>query len=192
MGGYGSGRYSYTGRATTDNMLALDIRRMYRGGWLTPGHRFNWKWSRYGERIADIGITVADYYLTLDYNARQGGEQVPQCYPVSLTWTACHLGGQRPWFLCPRCGRRVAVLYGGMIFACRHCQRLVYASQREDVMSRAMRRTQKIQARLGWDDECGLKPKGMHWRTFEQLERAHEYFDRRALLAMAVKHNLIP
>ena len=37
-------------------------------------------------------------------------------------------------FICPAagCGRRVAILYRGGIFACRHCYRLAYASSRED------------------------------------------------------------
>ena len=33
--------------------------------------------------------------------------------PVSITWTACHYGGVRAWFICPvpGCQRRVAILY---------------------------------------------------------------------------------
>jgi hypothetical protein len=35
--------------------------------------------------------------------------------------TPCNLGGSRAWFICPAvgCWRRVAILYGGGIFACR-------------------------------------------------------------------------
>jgi len=64
---------------------------------------------------------------------------------VSLSWTACNFGGERPWFICPGAGwgRRVAVLYGpGRTFLCRHCYDLVSKRQRENEMHRALRRAQ--------------------------------------------------
>ena len=96
--------------------------------------------------------------------------------PVSLDWTACNFGGERPWFICPdvRCGRRVAVLYGpGRYFLCRHCYDLVYESQRENEMHRALRRAQTIRERLGGSANMTKpfpeRPKGMHWKTYERL-----------------------
>ena len=54
---------------------------------------------------------------------------------VRLTGSACHFGGQRYWFLCPRgCGRRAGVLYlrsGLARFACRKCLDLTYRSCQE-------------------------------------------------------------
>jgi hypothetical protein len=72
--------------------------------------------------------------------------------PVPFTWAACNLGGQRPWSICPGAGngRRVAVLYGPeLYFLCPRCHDLVYESQRENEMSRALRRPQAIRERLG-------------------------------------------
>lgn len=45
----------------------------------------------------------------------------------------CHLGGARRWFLCStgRCARRVGILYGGKVFARRHCRGTAYLSQAE-------------------------------------------------------------
>jgi hypothetical protein len=92
-----------------------------------------------------------------------------------LLRTACHLGGARVWFRCPAqgCGRRVALLYGGKVFACRQCHQLAYPSQRERPFERYQRRAEKIMSRLGWssDDDRYLlgKPKGMHWRTYRKL-----------------------
>jgi len=189
MGGFGSGRKS--GKRTTIDMLALDIRRLHREGLLVLGHSFTRQWSRNGQPIARIGITVEEHNLMLSYRARRGGDEwEDKQYPIPLTRAACHFGGQRAWFLCPCCGRRVAVLYGGRIFACRGCNSLVYRSQREDEPYRALRRAQKIQDRLGWKGPNDWeKPRGMHWQTFWRLEQVHAHFDRRALLAAAEKFN---
>ena len=74
-------------------------------------------------------------------------------------------------FICPAagCGRRVAILYGGGIFACRHCHQLAYFSSREDAGDRAARRrAERLRARLGWEPGIlngeGGKPKWMRWR----------------------------
>jgi hypothetical protein len=186
MGGLGSGRQGW--KATTGSFNRLNINRLHRDKLLVPGLRYNWQWSINGKRTDDINIIVEEYCLTLDYRTRSnGGAWEDKQYRVPLSWTDCHLGGQRPWFLCPCCGRRVAVLWGGGIFACRHCHKLAYASQREDRMSRALRRMQKIQARMGWDGSYGPKPKGMHWRTFERLEQQHDQFNEASWAAMAAK-----
>ena len=70
--------------------------------------------------------------------------------PVPITWTHCHFGGQRPWFICSArtnsryCGGRVAVLYlAGGAFACRCCCGPAYASQQKDPLVRNMARALK-------------------------------------------------
>ena len=82
-----------------------------------------------------------------------GAEWKDEQYPVRIVRTPCNLGGSRAWFVCPAvgCGRRVATLYGGGIFACRHCCQLAYASSREDAGGRATRRADRLRARLGWE-----------------------------------------
>ena len=107
---------------------------------------------------------------------------------VPITWTACHLGGRRPWFICP-CGRRVAVLYGaGELFACRHCCGLAYESQQEPVGQRGLGRAQKIRMQLGgcqsMFEPFPVKPKGMHWRTYDRLRCAHDAADARFVMGM--------
>ena len=76
------------------------------------------------------------------------------------------------------CGRRVAILYGGKVYACRHCYRLAYRCQREASDDRATRQADKLRDRLGWEagilNGNGCKPKGMHWRTFDRLETRHD------------------
>jgi hypothetical protein len=84
-------------------------------------------------------VQVESDAVVLNYRAESSGsgewKSVQQRVPIRLT--ACHLGGQRPWFVCSvysngrRCGRRSAILYGaGELFACRRCYGLPYQASR--------------------------------------------------------------
>ncbi len=197
MGGFGSGR-GQGGKDTTNDMRALDVRRLQRDDLLTLGRSFNWQWSINGEKVADINIRVETDRVILNYRSRSnGGEWQPMEYPVTLKWTPCHLGGQRAWFLCPAkgCGRHVAILYGGSFFACRDCHKLAYQCQRETDEDRAMRRAETIRRRLGWEagiaNPGGDKPKGMHWRTFERLKAEHDAFANASWMGMAARLGLM-
>lgn len=190
MGGIGSGRRWQFGADTTEDYRSIDIRWLKREGLLKPGVSRSITWSRGGEWVASINIQAATDRIFLDYKSREhGGEWQTHRYPVHIETTPCHLGGVRHWFLCPArgCGRRVAILYGGSIFACRHCYQLAYPSQRERAGDRAARRADRIREKLGW--EAGIlngpepwnKPKGMHRSTFKRLCREHETLSNRAL-----------
>ena len=197
MGGFGSGR-GQGGKDTTSDMRPLDIRKLQRDGLLTPGRAFSWKWSVRGREVASIQMRTEAGRVILDYRSRsKGGEWQPMEYPVYLEWTPCKLGGRRPWFLCPTkgCGRRVAILFGGSIFACRHCHKLAYECQRETDDDRACRRADTIRRRLGWEpgilNGTGWKPKGMHWRTFERLKAEHDAFVIASLAGMAERLGMV-
>ena len=193
MGGFGSGRQG--GGRCTDDMRPLDIRKIHRAGLLTPGRWFNWQWTCNDEVTATICLRVEVGRVVLNYRNQSHhhnqGERESMNYPVQLDWTDCGFGGQRVWWRCPAvgCGRRVAVLHGGRVFACRHCHRLAYRSQREADHDRASRRADKLRDRLGWEpgilNGSGTKPKGMHWRTFERLQARHEAFVGVSLAGMA-------
>ncbi len=192
MGGMGSGRRDQGGTATTGDMQALDVRRLQRDGLLEPGRAFGWQWTRNGGKVASIQIRTEADRVVLDYSSRSSGDEWRAMeYPVRLAWTGCALGGRRAWFLCPAegCGRRVAILFGGSVFACRHCHKLVYACQRETTDDRALRRAGRIRNRLGWPagiaNPDGDKPKGMHWRTFERLTAEHDAFVQISLAGLA-------
>lgn len=114
---------------------------------------------------------------SLDSETLQVGSQV-----VDLVRTAQHLGGRRPWFSCPACGARVAILYGAP-FACRTCNRIAYRSQREPLRDRRLRQAQRIRERLGGSANMTIpfpeRPKGMHrgtydraWARYLQVERS--------------------
>jgi hypothetical protein len=159
-----------------------------------PGYCGGWQWTRDGETVASIQMRAEQDRVILIYRHRSGdGEWKDEQYPVRIVRTPCNLGGSRAWFICPAagCGRRVAILYGGGIFACRHCYRLAYASAREDVCDRAARRADRLRARLGWEPGIlngnGSKPKWMRWRTFDRLAAEHDQFVGRSMQLAALK-----
>ncbi len=189
MGGIGSGRrWHFSAKDTTEEYRSIDVRWLKREGVLS-----SWSgrltWSRRGEVVAWINIRSEPGHINLNYRHRSGGgEWKDKSYPVHLTTTPCHMGGERHWFRCPArgCGKRVAVLYGGGIFACRKCHQLAYPSQRESASDRAVRQADKIRDKLGWPGgilEGGDwgKPKGMHWQTYERLCAAHDGFSDMAV-----------
>ena len=186
MGSIGSGRRWHLGsRDTTEGYRSIDVRWLKREGMLTPRANRRITWSRHGEVVASINVRAELGRLILTYRHRSSGDEwKDENYPVHLTTTPCHMGGERHWFLCPArgCGKRVAVIYGGGIFACRKCYQLAYPSQREDAGDRAARRAHRIRDRLGWPGgvlEGGGwgKPKGMHWRTYERLSDEHDMLE---------------
>jgi hypothetical protein len=131
--------------------------------------------------------------VILTYRHRSGpsGEWEDVREPVELAWTACNFGGERPWFICPGagCGRGVALLYGPRrYFLCRHCYELVYESQREDKMYRALRRAQKIRKHLGGSanmmEPFPERPKGMHHDTYWRLREEHDEAEMEQLASM--------
>jgi len=181
MGGYGSG--GQFGKNLTDDYLMLDVRKWQRDGLFVPGIGFNVTWSSRGQRTGQIGVSVQEATVRLTYNCRQRGAEWERLdYPVAFTTTPCHYGGVRYWFICPAlgCGKRVAILYqGDKYFACRHCYRLAYPSQREASHDRLIRKADKLREKLVWEPGVlnggGWKPKGMHWKTYWRLKAEHDY-----------------
>ena len=178
MGGRGSGRRSnYDGKRETCDSMPLDIRKITRKGLLKPGARFSWQWLINDRPMAGISIRVDLQSMLLSYRMKSTAELVEQ--RVQTQTSACHLGGERHWFTCPKCIKRVAVLYApGRYFACRQCGGLGYATQKEGIGNRASTRADKIRIRLGWEAGIlngeGGKPKGMHWTTYQGLKSQHD------------------
>ena len=178
MGGRGSGRRSsYSGKAETHDSMPLDIRKIARKGLLVPGNRLSWQWLVNDRQVAGISIRVDFGSMVLSYRKRSTGEVVEQ--RVQVQTSPCHLGGQRHWFICSQCTKRVAVLYApGRYFACRQCGGLGYATQKQGIGDRASTKADKLRNRLGWEagflNGDGGKPKGMHWKTFWRLKAQHD------------------
>lgn len=179
-------------------MRALDVRRLQREGALSPGRTLGLTWSRGNNVLASIQITAETDRVVLQYRIRKNDDDWKDVeYGVDLDRTACHLGGERMWWLCPAvgCARRVAVLYLSEFFACRHCLQLAYQSQRDSPFTRAALRANVIRRRLRWEE--GIlnpplgRPKGMHLATYERLRERHDVLAHHSLVGIAGQTGLL-
>lgn len=159
MGGYGSGRPRW--RGSCEYSLWIDIRRLAREKLLIDGTSFHWRWNNNAN--SSISIRAGQSCLLLLYSI--DGENREQ--HIGIAQTACHFGGNRPWFRCPCCWNRVAKLYlRARRFACRQCNRLGYLIENQDYGQRQWMKAERIERILGEDLE---RPKGMHLSTYERL-----------------------
>lgn len=150
MGGPGSGNWCRHGTKTTcEEVRRIDIREMKKHGWLQPGCNRRMSWSCGGESTGSIRYQVNVNAITLSYRSFAYGDEWEDIEEVvRFDRTPCNYGGERLWFLCPHCRRRVAVLYGaGSRFLCRHCYNLPYQSQQETRIGRLFRKLDRI-----WQD----------------------------------------
>ena len=105
--------------------------------------------------------------------------------PVSITLTACRFGGSRPWFTCPQCGKRVAVLFRGKAgMGCRECMGLYYETQRASGSMKTLLRLRRMRAKLGATslsvlDPFPPKPKGLRWRSYLKRWRLYQAAEQR-------------
>ncbi len=182
MGGSGSGKwYRLNKKAIADECHAIDINEINKASKLQPGYVGIITWTDFLNRQRGrVRIKIVPIGIELDYEDSRN-EIIK--YTVPLTFTPCNYGGQRPWFTCPKCGKRSGKLYlHGKYFLCRYCHNLAYASQGEDVQFRLMRKAKKIREKLDSPRDLSkpilFKPKGMHQRTFDKL-----WFD-----AMFIQH----
>ena len=116
--------------------------------------------------------------LTYQY-CRQPYQQV-----IGLTRTACTFGNYRYWWLCPKCGRRVGVLYCKDRFICRYCLGVSYPSQLSQPLAKLFARIAKLRRRLNWPYGLlvnGDKPKGTHHTRYNQLVNEHYQLKRQLL-----------
>jgi hypothetical protein len=159
---YGAGRPGWHTKA--EHCRRIDINRIAGAGLLAPGS-YGWQWTdkETGRVLASIGIEGGAERIDLSFAV----DGVPVVQTVHIDRTACHFGKSRPWFKCPQCWGRVAILFlKHRRFACRKCHKLAYASQSEDTIGRAWRKQQRLEALLGPDWH---RPKGMHRATHSRV-----------------------
>lgn len=181
MGGYGSGRWGRRlTKGTTDEALRLDVRWLARKGLIVPGAAGSLVVAccQGGEPAGSVAVGYdggRPGAVVLDYGVRrgEGAPWEPVRELVALARTPCRFGGERPWFRCPGCLGRRAVLFGaGGRFRCRACHGLAYDSTRESARERDRRRADALRRRIGSEPgalDAPGKPKGMHPRTFGRI-----------------------
>ena len=185
MGALGSGRHrNPNARQTTSGVPAMDVRKLKKQGALLPGQQFTWQWFRHQREVTRVVFTSEHDGLLVSQELSDASISAFPLF-IHLTWTHCHLGGERAWFICPECGRRCALLYLNPNIACRECHQMVYVCQREIDFARLIRRTNKLRRRLGWEagilNYDGDKPKGLHWHTYYRRMRQQQHFQLLAL-----------
>lgn len=169
-----SGRHG-SRRGLVDEVVSLDVNRLKRRGLFGRGTSTVVTWhDTWGRTAGSIMVQSDGQHLTLRFRqcwAGQDWRKIEQ--PVAIEWTPCHLGGSRPWFVCPLCSRRAGKLYalqGG--FICRRCAQLDYRCQRETPCADAIEQLDRLKLRLGglhgMDMPFPHRPRGMHSTTYRR------------------------
>ena len=186
MGGFGSGRYyHWSSRVTTEECKRIDIRWLKQNGYMVTNTRGSLSWTSRGKPSGGIGYTMLKDKMVLNYKYQANDDDWQSIEEtIHFVLTRCNYGGTRQWFLCPGCGRRVAILYLWRgLFTCRKCAHVVYGSQQESELDRLARKAKKIRHKMDIGDTelydpdrlfdgTYWKPKNMHWKTFNRLKQA--------------------
>lgn len=163
-----------TRKLTTGELLSIDINRIGIKKDAKFKGEISWK------NGSKIGLLKgSEDEVVFYYDTTSNGNSKSYEYEVGIDYTPCNYGNERPWFICPHCGKRVGKLYLKYgYFRCRSCQDLNYSIQQEDKWDRMMESVDhqiyKVQEKLKTKKSidniyCIEKPKGMHWRTYTKL-----------------------
>ncbi len=153
MGGIGSGARRSTHIGNVEQMLALDIRILRRLGVVRPGEcmcdTVHWSIGGLNTSSARLRIDLSDIehggVMTIIAGMPGGGIK----QHVAIEMVPSPFGGHRCYFICPLTGRRCEVIYyAGGWFGSREAQRLSYAVQGMNELSRARRKVAKLRSRL--------------------------------------------
>lgn len=193
MGGIGSGARRTTHIGNVEGMAALDIRILRRRGILRPGECTcdTMQWSIGGLSASSVRLRV-----DLSDIERGGVIAITGEMPdgairqhVAIEMVPSPFGGHRCFFICPVMRQRCEVLYyAAGRFGSRAAQRLSYAVQGMNELSRVRRKVAKLRSCL-----CGSgsqpRPRGRN--RIDIVRRLHQaefeaktlYFDRLRALA---------
>lgn len=134
-----------------------------------------------------IGYYYNDNKLVLNYNSNGQSYE----YPIYLRKINTNFGGFRWALECPKCSKTAIKLYcKSGLFRCRKCHNLVHASSQSGYIDRLIKKSHKIEAKLGGDERY-KKPKYMRWKKYEELQEKLDRYDSQFYLTLASKYNFI-
>lgn len=167
-------------KPTCEDAIDLNMSRLIKFGVLKEKSWHYLSWTRNDKLVGCVAVVLKNS-ATIRLLHVYDGKWVD--YHVPMTFTRCHFGGQRPWFVCPCCHRRAGVLYmsSGGRFLCRRCGGFCYQTQMEQPKGRALIRNERLMDRIGGlqDPDDPLKPKGMHWKTYWRIyDKADAIYNR--------------
>lgn len=176
MGGIGSGARRSTNIGDVEDALAIDMRVLRRLGIIRIGACIidTVQWS-----ISGLSASSALLRVDLSDTERGGTMMITGDMPdgiikqrVAIAGVPSSLGGWRCYFVCPATARRCEVLYyAGGRFASRRAQRLSYAVQGMNDLSRARRKAAKLRSRLRGS---GNVPRPRGPCRIDLVRRAHD------------------
>lgn len=153
MGGIGSGTCRSTNIGNVEDVLTLDIRALRRLGVVRARECVcdTVRWS-----IGGLSTLSARLRIDLSDIERGGTMTITGDMPdgtikqgIAIVGVPSSLGGWRCYFICPETARRCEVLYYARgRFASREAQRLSYAVQGMNDLSRARHKATKLRSRL--------------------------------------------
>lgn len=153
MGGIGSGARRSTNIGNVEDALALDIRALRRLGVVRAGEcvcdTVRWSIGGLSASSACLRVDLSDIERggTMTITGDMPGGTIMQ--RIAIEGVPSSLGGYRCYFICPVTARRCEVLYYARgRFASREAQRLSYAVQGMNDLSRARHKATKLRSRL--------------------------------------------
>lgn len=127
-------KYNKKIKNVSDFLPRLSIFDLRKKGFLIDGIRSGTlTWNQGNDRIEFVvSIShVRDSYLEFIYSKKDNKEVITDYkYKSEIEKTKCHFGKCRFWFKCPKCSKRIGLLYMlNYYFKCRHCHNLTYSSR---------------------------------------------------------------
>lgn len=124
--------------------------------------------SDYRQQLSQLNIKPSAVTLSYSHHSQT----------IQVSSLPCNYGGLRYYWHCPKCSKRVSVLYGAGEYACRHCIGANYHSQLIQPIDRLFERVSVIRQRLEWQQGIahgkGSRPHGMHHSTYDRLVNEHD------------------
>ena len=169
MGGIGSGRSCWRSKNFVEETRFITSKWVKAHLQTLSKQPLQVNWHQGKESLGSASVSLVNLHqLCVRYKYRCSSDvswlTVTEFIPLQLS--ACRYGGERLWFTCPKCGKRIAIIYVDSMVACRDCLGLRYQSEYEDDISRLQSKARKIFDRIGHDY---VRPKGMHHKTYECL-----------------------